>query len=346
MLNHQLQQVVGAIRLKIKQDTGLGGVGAIFTDTGLHGVFFREDDEERERKAGAKCFGPAKSNGQEYRSGTALIMRAYKFAEGGPSAEAVLLALATYGKDLCEEAMGLRQPDRHGAKPPEQLGDCGRAKFMLQFSAVISGRGQVAGRMELPEILGEGGYGVVRRGILEGQEVAIKLPLEELEEESFAALEQEIWMHGCDQLKHLQGTAIARLIAAGTAATMSFLAIELLGPSAADVDVPPLTPEQEDAAVEALMQLHKAGMVHGDPRAENLLMPREGFGAWAPKWADLSLAMFSDDPNDHAGELEGCISEIVCVRGLARQASLRRSFPRAALKPPQMCAMPNRVRFV
>ncbi len=55
-----------------------------------------------------------------------------------------------------------------------------------------------------------------------------------------------------------------RLVAAGTAAQMPFLAIELLGPSAADVNAPPLTPVQEDVAVEALMQLHRAGVVRDD----------------------------------------------------------------------------------
>lgn len=64
---------------------------------------------------------------------------------------------------------------------------------------------------------------------MEGQEVAIKL--------SISSEKEEAKMHGCSQLKHLQGSAIARLIAAGTAANMLFLAIGTTWTITAHADV-------------------------------------------------------------------------------------------------------------
>ena len=298
----------------------------------LHGVFYIEDDEEGDMQKKVPCTGPAQTRGQRYCSGSVYVTKQYRFDEGGPTAEAVLLALVAYGRELREKAM---QKTEEAALSAQHHREGRRALFMLPFLAQLPRQGEVKGEVQLEEILGEGGSGVVRHAFINGREAAAKLPVS-TEPEYMESLEREIAIMRSKQLLQLQGLAVVPLIAAGTAGGLPFLATQLMGPSAAEA--PPLSAKQEAAAISGLMRMHAAGVLHGDARPENLLLPRDDVEAGVPMWADLGKATFSNDRREHDAEVADCKRLLAMQRGrsVLRHLSKRprppvqSSFPRAA----------------
>ena len=140
-VNCQLQQLTGAVRLDATADPTTGGVGVLFTDEMLHGVFYVEDDEEGDMQKNVPCTGPAQTRGQRYRSGSVYVTKQYRFDEGGPTAEAVLLALVAYGRDLREKDM---QKTELSSLSTQQHREGRRALFMLPFLAYFKVPSRVA----------------------------------------------------------------------------------------------------------------------------------------------------------------------------------------------------------
>ena len=193
--------------------------------------------------------------------------------------------------------------------------------------------------MQLEEILGEGASGIVRRAFINGREVAAKLPVS-AEPEPMESVRREAEMLCCEELQQLQGLAVVRVIAAGIAGGLPFLATELMGPSAAEA--PPLSAEQEDAAISGLMRVHAAGVLHGDARPENLLLPRDNLAAGVPMWADFGRAEFSKNRSAHIAELAECKRLLAMQRGrsVLRHLSRPRPHLRASLPRAAWCAAP------
>ena len=183
--------------------------------------------------------------------------------------------------------------------------------------------------------MGEGASGVVRRAIINGREVAAKLPVS-AKPQYMESLEREVAIMRSKQLLQLQGLAVVPLIAVGTAGGLPFLATKLMGPPAAEA--PPLSAKQEAAAISGLMRMHAAGVLHGDARPENLLLPRDDVEAGVPMWADLGKATFSNDRREHDAEVADCKRLLAMQRGrsVLRHLSKRprppvqSNFPRAA----------------
>ncbi|KAK9917527.1 hypothetical protein WJX75_005328 [Coccomyxa subellipsoidea] len=76
-VNYQLQQLIGSVRLDATADPTVGGVGVLFTDEMLHGVFYIEDDEEGDMQKKGPCTGPVQTRGQRYCSGSVYVTKQY-----------------------------------------------------------------------------------------------------------------------------------------------------------------------------------------------------------------------------------------------------------------------------
>ncbi len=111
-------------------------------------------------------------------------------------------------------------------------------------------------------------------------------------------------------LSHRGSQAQLLAQACGTILDTPFLAIELM--RTAVREGPPLTLDQEADALEALQQLHAAGILHGDVHARNLLLPCSSSSNsrqpqdLRPRWADFGASSYSRCCQDHAYELKEC----------------------------------------
>lgn len=118
-------------------------------------------------------------------------------------------------------------------------------------------------------------------------------------------------------LAGLQGVAVPRVLGYGVLELGSqserrpFVALPLLGPSLHDA-TQPLLPEQEQAILAALDQLHCAGVLHGDVRSANIVLPpsdggdgsdssdRHSLHSSQPLWVDFSHAELFDPARKQA----------------------------------------------
>ena len=82
------------------------------------------------------CTDPAQTRGQQYCSGTAFVSREYRFDAGRPTAEAAILAMVAFGKDLCEKSLHKQEL---AAPPAEQRRKERRALLILPLLALLPG---------------------------------------------------------------------------------------------------------------------------------------------------------------------------------------------------------------
>lgn len=188
------------------------------------------------------------------------------------------LAQLTAGDpDLRQEVESLPLLDRAEASgqflasPPPLALDLRRA-MMGEFLV-----GRVLGRYRLESLLHEGGMGLVFRALDEraGQAVALKLlpPEAAGREEAQRQFERE-----AAALRELDHPGIVRLLDFGSEGGFRFLVMELVprrtlravlaeGPAAFDL---------VEQLASALAAVHRAGLVHGDIKPENLMVTPEG----------------------------------------------------------------------
>ncbi len=153
----------------------------------------------------------------------------------------------------------------------------------------------IAGRYEVGEALGSGGFATVFRAIDRDTEaeVAVKLVPPGL----FGATQVAARLWGeAAVLKRLSSKYVARVHDIGEDASGVWLVMEL-------VDGVPLTPEALGRALfphevlrvargllDGLASAHAAGIVHGDVKPSNILVPRTRDGLDMPKLIDFGLA--------------------------------------------------------
>ncbi|EIE22090.1 hypothetical protein COCSUDRAFT_83481 [Coccomyxa subellipsoidea C-169] len=137
------------------------------------------------------------------------------------------------------------------------------------------------GELALGEILGYGSTGEVQAGVFEGCDAAFKMLLIDSHEESYGALERLINERDVysKELAQLQGSLVPQLLGHGLVeghfgqVAHTIVLTRIKGTVLNDMDV---TPELEAAALRVLEQVHKAGVLHNDPRALNFICTTSG----------------------------------------------------------------------
>ncbi|KAJ1999428.1 hypothetical protein H4R26_005070, partial [Coemansia thaxteri] len=184
----------------------------------------------------------------------------------------------------------------------------------------------LAGTIELTALLGHGRSGSVYKGSFNSTPAAFKLCSLESAGVVIAEVTYEPAIYNA--LRHLQGSDVPRLFSHGLMVVQGTLHMVLVLELIEDVlggdrrlDRDEIVarfslPESKHAAMDALARVHAAGVLHGDPRADNILFRYcpNGPGADAqPCLVDFSLGKIGAEEQDFAIER----SEWCKVLGLA-----------------------------
>ena len=220
-------------------------------------------------------------------------------------------------------------------------------------------RAQPTGEVWLGPLLGWGGTGSVHEGRLPdlSEPVAIKVADAEADAEERLLLEELAF----GALHAHQGAVVPRLLAAGTlqvpggGAALRYLAMSREGPSLTE-HPGPLLPEQEAAVTRGLHLIHGAGVLHGDIRPANVVLPGTSTcecgttgdgvttgvggtgdgGTGSPLWLDFGHAELLGHNYSGMSFADSCASEDrACAQMLEMLRSWARTRARMHLGAPQ-----------
>ncbi|KAJ2539255.1 hypothetical protein GGF49_005358, partial [Coemansia sp. RSA 1853] len=157
----------------------------------------------------------------------------------------------------------------------------------------------LSGAVVLGERLGSGRSGTVYSGLAAGRPVAVKVADADADAEIIHELRSEVEVY--QHLTELQGGDIPRLIDHGLLEVDGTLRPALVqeqisnwaGADYPEEDQPEMLPlSVRQSAMDTLDRLHARGVVHGDPRMDNLLFEPGNTPGFVP-YSPLSLSLLS-----------------------------------------------------
>ncbi|KAJ2609409.1 Glucose-6-phosphate 1-dehydrogenase [Coemansia sp. RSA 1365] len=162
------------------------------------------------------------------------------------------------------------------------------------------------GNISVGRALGDGRSSTVCEGWLQGHRVAFKISATDATAEILDEIHNEVQVY--EHLADLQGSVIPRLLDYGLVnihgRIHAVLALELVQ----DDKSARCPPQARFAAIDALREIHRRGVVHGDPRIENIIFQRSsaaGRSGLRPRIIDLAFAMVNAPEQAMADDFRG-----------------------------------------
>ncbi|PIA17394.1 hypothetical protein COEREDRAFT_7360 [Coemansia reversa NRRL 1564] len=162
------------------------------------------------------------------------------------------------------------------------------------------------GKISVGRALGDGRSGTVCEGWLQGHRVAFKISATDATAEILDEIHNEVQVY--EHLADLQGSVIPRLLDHGLVnihgRLHAVLALELVQ----DDKSARCPPQAHFAAIDALREIHRRGVVHGDPRIENIIFQQSsaaGRSGLRPRIIDLAFAMVNAPEQAMAKDFKG-----------------------------------------
>lgn len=158
------------------------------------------------------------------------------------------------------------------------------------------GEPRLGGRWELGPAIGSGGFATVFRSRDPDRDVAVAVKLVPALMGTTPAKARRLLQHEAEVLRRLDSRHIARVIDCGEDERGAWLVTELVdgGPLDGSTFGRALYPHEvlrvARGLLEGLMVAHRAGIVHGDVKASNVLVPRTPDALDQPKLIDFGLA--------------------------------------------------------
>ncbi|KAJ2298489.1 hypothetical protein IWW55_004455 [Coemansia sp. RSA 2706] len=179
----------------------------------------------------------------------------------------------------------------------------------------LEGWKRLNGSLTIGQMLGEGRSGTVHRGKYNGRPAALKISFADAAPEIVEEMRNEVAVY--EQLADLQGTDIPQLYDWGLADIDGFQCAVIVLEELTDVmfGIPEddkaerLSMAERERAICALSRLHDWGIVHGDPRMDNLLFVPAASTSKCPRirpvFIDFGFAEANADDKMVAEDYEG-----------------------------------------
>ncbi|KAL2918489.1 hypothetical protein HK105_201890 [Polyrhizophydium stewartii] len=159
--------------------------------------------------------------------------------------------------------------------------------------------------------IGAGLFGAVREALFQGRPAALKQIVLHRYADNILVYHHEVRMYL--KLRGLWGYSVAELFTYGMDSHRSVSIITERGTLSEE------WPESdEELAVKSLREIHRLGVLHGDPHVKNVVFVGEGRRRRA-LWIDFERSKFSSDKYEHDEEVQGLREAAESVRRMVEQ---------------------------